>query len=176
MTREEKSQIIDELTEKFKDNSHFYITNAGGMTVAEVNDFRRMCFSKGIEYRVIKNTFIQKALERLDTDYTPFNESVLKGFSGVMFSKENGSAPAKLILEYKKKHGDRVSMKGASIDTDLFIGNEQLDLLSKLKSKDELIGEIIGLLGSPMQNVLGALNSGKNTLAGLVKTLSEKSE
>ena len=174
MTREEKAQIIDELKQKFQENAHFYVTDASGMTVAQVNDFRRLCFKNNIEYKVIKNTFIQKALETLDTDYTPFNDEVLTGFSGVMFVKENANAPAKTILEFKKKNKDKLTLKGASIDTDLFIGADQLEMLSKLKSKEELVGEIIGLLGSPVQNVLGALNSGKHTIAGLVKTLSER--
>ena len=174
MTREEKAQIIDELKLKFQENPHFYVTNPSGMTVAQVNEFRRICFKNNIEYRVIKNTFIKKALESLDTDYTPFNNEVLAGFSGVMFVKENANAPAKAILEFKKKYKDKLSLKGASIDTDLFIGAEQLEMLSKLKSKEELVGEIIGLLNSPIQNVLGGLNSGKHILAGLVKTLSER--
>ena len=174
MTREEKAQIIDELKQKFQENPHFYVTNPSGMTVAQVNEFRRICFKNNIEYRVIKNTFIKKALETLDTDYTPFHNEVLAGFSGVMFVKENANAPAKAILEFKKKYKDKLSLKGASIDTDLFIGAEQLDVLSKLKSKEELVGEIIGLLNSPIQNVLGGLNSGKHILAGVVKTLSER--
>lgn len=175
MTREEKGQIIEELKQKFQENMHFYVTDASGMSVAQVNDFRRICFKNNIEYRVVKNTFIQKALESMEADYTPFNDKVLAGFSGVMFSKENGKAPAQAILEFKKKYKDKLTLKGASIDSDLFIGAEQLDTLSKLKSKNELIGDIIFLLNSPVQNVLGGLNSGKHILAGLVKTLSERS-
>lgn len=174
MTREEKAQIIEELKQKFQETPHFYVTNASGMTVAQVNDFRRICFKNNIEYKVIKNTFIKKALESLDTDYTPFHSEVLKGFSGVMFVKENANAPAKVIQDFKKKNKDKLALKGASIDTDLFIGADQLDILAKLKSKEELIGEVIGLLNSPIQNVLGGLNSGKHILAGVVKTLSER--
>ncbi len=174
MTREEKAQIIDELKQKFQDNPHFYVTNPSGMTVAQVNEFRRICFKNNIEYRVVKNTFIKKALESLDTDYVPFHDEVLTGFSGVMFVKENAKAPANAIIEFKKKYKDKLTLKGASIDTDLFIGADQLETLSKLKSKEELVGEIIGLLNSPIQNVLGGLNSGKHILAGLVKTLSER--
>ncbi|WP_224995897.1 50S ribosomal protein L10 [Cesiribacter sp. SM1] len=176
MTREEKAQIIEDLQEKFRENMHFYITDASGMTVAEVNALRRQCFQSGLEYRVIKNTFIAKALEGLDADFSGLNEKVLKGFSGVLFSKENGNAPAKLIQDFQKKHSKKLTFKGASIDTDLFIGAEQLDMLTKLKSKQELIGEIIGLLNSPVQNVLGALNSGKHIIAGVVKTLQEKQQ
>ncbi len=176
MNRVEKAQIIDDLKDKFRSNMHFYITDATGMSVAEVNALRRVCFHSGIEYRVIKNTFIAKALEDMDADFTGLNETVLKGFSGVLFSKENSKAPAKLIQDFQKKHSKKLTFKGASIDSDLFIGADQLDTLSKLKSKQELIGEVIGLLQSPVQNVLGALNSGKHIIAGVVKTLQEKQQ
>lgn len=175
MTREEKAVVIEELVQKFSDNSHFYITDASGMTVAQTNALRRLCFEKGIEYRVFKNTLIQKALERMDADYTPFDDAVLKGFSGVMFSEDNANAPAKLIKEFRKKSGGESPMlKGASIDTDLFIGEENLDTLSKLKSKAELIGEIIGLLQSPAKNVISGLQGAGGKLAGILKTLSER--
>lgn len=176
MTREEKAQIIDDLKDKFRNNMHFYITDATGMSVAEVNALRRLCYQSGLEYRVVKNTFIAKALEDMDADFSGLNDKVLKGFSGVLFSKENGKAPAKLIQDFQKKHSKKFTFKGASIDSDLFIGADQLELLSKLKSKQELIGEIIGLLNSPVQNVLGALNSGQHILAGVVKTLQEKQQ
>ena len=175
MTREEKAVVIEDLVQRFSDNSHFYITDASGMTVADTNALRRLCFEKGIEYRVFKNTLIQKALERMESDYTPFNESVLKGFSGVMFSAENANAPAQLIKEFRKKSGgESPLLKGASIDTDLFIGEENLDALSKLKSKAELIGEIITLLQSPAKNVISGLQGAGGKLAGILKTLSER--
>ena len=175
MTREEKAVVIEELVQKFSDNSHFYITDASGMSVADTNALRRLCFEKGIEYRVFKNTLIQKALERMDSDYTPFNDAVLKGFSGIMFSAENANAPAKLIKEFRKKSGGESPMlKGASIDTDLFIGEENLNTLSELKSKAELIGEIIGLLQSPAKNVISGLQGAGGKLAGILKTLSER--
>ena len=175
MTREEKAVVIEELVQKFSDNSHFYITDASGMTVADTNALRRLCFERGVEYRVFKNTLIQKALERMDSDYTPFNDAVLKGFSGIMFSAENANAPAKLIKEFRKKSGGESPMlKGASIDTDLFIGEENLNTLSELKSKAELIGEIIGLLQSPAKNVISGLQGAGGKLAGILKTLSER--
>lgn len=175
MTREEKTVVIEDLVQKFADNSHFYITDASGMTVAETNELRRLCFEKGIEYSVFKNTLIQKALERMESDYTPFNESVLKGFSGVMFSVENANAPAKLIKEFRKKSGSESPLlKGASIDTDLFIGEENLDTLSKLKSKAELIGEVITLLQSPAKNVISGLQGAGGKLSGILQTLSER--
>ena len=175
MTREEKAIVIEELVQKFSNNDNFYITDASGMTVAQTNDLRRLCFEKGIEYSVFKNTLIQKALEQMDTDYTPFDESVLRGFSGVMFSGENANSPAKLIKEFRKKSGgESPVLKGASIDTDLFIGEENLDMLSKLKSKAELIGEVITLLQSPAKNVISGLQGAGGKLAGILQTLSER--
>lgn len=177
MTREEKLNIIEGLTEKFKETPHFYITDASGFSVAQVNEFRRACFERGVEYKVYKNTLIKKALENLEVDYADFAEKTLKGFSGIIFSKEVGNLPAKVLLDFRKKLGKKATkpaFKGASIDGDQFLGEEVLDMLSKLKSKEELVGEIIGLLQSPAKNVISALQSGQHTLAGLVKTLEER--
>ena len=177
MTREEKEVIIDELKEKFASNPYFYITDTSGMTVEQINNWRRMCFEKGIEYRVVKNTLIKKALESQSADYSAFNEKVLAGFSGIMFSPESGKVPAALIKDYRKtKASEKPLFKGASIDSALFIGEDQLDVLVALKSKQELIGEVIGLLQSPAKNVVSALQSGGNKLAGIIKTLSEKEQ
>lgn len=177
MTREEKAAVIDELSQKFETTPYFYITNASGMSVDEVNQLRRLCFERGVEYRVIKNTLIRKALETSSTDYTPFDESVLKGFSGVMFHPESGKVPAQLIKDFRKKSGkDKLKFKGASVDSSLFIGADQIDKLISLKSKQEMVGEVIGLLQSPAKNVLSALLGGGNKLAGILKTLSEKEE
>ncbi|RYF74342.1 MAG: 50S ribosomal protein L10 [Cytophagaceae bacterium] len=175
MKREDKGAIIEELTGKFQSTPFFYITEANGMTVAEVNELRRKCFEQGIEYKVVKNTFIKKALETLEADYTPFNDTVLQGQSAVMFHPDNAKAPAKLIKEFRRT-SDKLQLKGASIDNSLFIGADQLDTLIALKSKEELIGEIIGLLQSPAKNVISALQGGGNKLAGILKTLSEREE
>lgn len=172
MTREEKSQVIEDLAKKFQEVPYFYIADSSGLTVAEINRFRKMCFEKGIEYRIVKNTLIKKALEKLDTDYTSFDKA-LKGASGIMFSPESAKAPAKVILEYRKK-GTRPAFKAASIESGLYLGEESLHQLSDIKSKDEMIGEIIGLLQSPAKNVISALKSGGAKLAGIVKTLSER--
>jgi large subunit ribosomal protein L10 len=175
MTREEKAVIIEELSEKFKATPFFYIVGADGMSVGETNNLRRKCFNSGIEYRVIKNTLIAKALETLDTDYTSFDDTVLRGFSGVMFHPESGKVAAKLIKEYRKESGnDKLKLKGASIDYSLFIGEDQLETLIALKSREELIGEIIGLLQSPAKNVISALQGGGNKLAGILQTLAER--
>ena len=175
MNREEKGLVIDELVQKFSENTNFYITDASGMTVADTNALRGLCFEKGIEYKVFKNTMIQKALERLDTDYASFDESVLRGFSGIMFSGESSNTPAVLIKEFRKKSGSESPiLKGASIDTDLFIGEENLDALAKLKSKAELIGEVITILQSPAKNVISGLQGAGGKLTCILKTLSER--
>lgn len=177
MTKQEKTQVISELAERFSENTNFYFADASGFTVAEINNFRRLCYDKGVEYNVYKNTLIKKALETLNTDYSSFDDTVLKGFTGIIFSKESGNLPAKVIKEFRKAaKGEKPILKGASIDTDLFIGNDQLDALSKLKSKFELIGDVIMLLQSPVHNVVSALQSGQNNLAGIMKTLAEREE
>lgn len=175
MTREEKGQIIDALAEKFSQHNHFYITDASGFTVGQINAFRRICFHQGVEYRVYKNTMIRKALEKQSGNFEPVFK-VLHGFSGVIFSKESGNAPAKAIKEYRKKNEGKPAFKAAAIQSDLYFGEENLSLLSELKSKNELIGEVIALLQSPAKNVLSALLSSKQTVAGLVKTLETRAK
>ena len=177
MTREEKNQIIDELSEKFAVTPYFYIASTAGLTVAQATEFRRMCFSRGLEYKVFKNTLIAKALEKTGNDYSAFNEGVLKGMSGIIFSTENAKVPAKLIKDFRKEAGkDKIAFKGASIEGGLYIGEDQLTALENIKSKNEMIGEVIGLLQSPAKNVISALTSGEKKLAGIVKTLGERPE
>jgi large subunit ribosomal protein L10 len=174
MTREDKAIIIDELSKKFSENNYFYITDSSGLSVAQINDLRRICFNKGVEYKVFKNTLIKKALEKSETDYSEFNKIVLKGFSGVMFA-ETGNLPAKILKEFRKASStDRPALKGASVDSSFYYGEESFEALFNLKSKFEVIGDIVGALQAPAKNVVSALQSGKNTLAGLVKTLSER--
>ena len=176
MTREEKGQIIDELAVKFSQHNHFYITDASGFSVEQINAFRRICFNKGVEYRVYKNTLIRKALEKQKTGNYDSLYKVLHGFSGVIFSKESGNAPAKAIKEYRIKNEGKPAFKAASIQADLFIGEEHLNVLNDLKSKNEIIGEIISMLQSPAKNVLSALLSSKQTVAGLVSTLEKRAK
>lgn len=176
MTRDEKAQIIEELAEKFANHAHFYITDASGFTVAQVNNFRRLCYKSGVEYGVYKNTLIRKALERQEgTDFSPLFKT-LQGFSGLIFSRETGNAPAKVIREFRIKVEGKPVLKGASINADLYVGDENLNLLADLKSKNELIGDIISALQSPAKNVLSALLSSKHTVAGLVKTLESRAK
>ena len=178
MTREEKGKIIDELSEKFTSFPNFYITDASGLTVEQVNTFRKLCYKHGIEYKVVKNTLISKALATLKTDYSPFKDKgVLTGFSGILFTTTDGAnTPAKVIKEFRKGGLEKPSFKGAAIDVDFYIGEENLDVLSNLKSKNELIGDIIGLLQSPAKNVISGLQGGGQKLSGIIKTLSEKPE
>jgi len=171
MKREEKQEIVNALTEQIKSYGNFYITDTADLSVAKINGIRRKCFDKGIAIQVVKNTLIQKALVEAGVDSEELF-GVLKGSSTLLFS-ETGNAPAKLIKELRKE-GDKPVLKGAYIDASVFIGDNQVDTLSKLKSKNELIGDIIGLLQSPAQNVVSALQSGGNTLGGLVKTLQER--
>ena len=166
MTREEKAQIIEGLSQKFSDNAHFYITDASGFTVEQINNFRRQCFKSGVEYKVYKNTLIQKALERQEgVDYSPIFK-VLTGFSGIMFSKETGNAPAKILKEYRKKMEGKPVLKAASIKSELYIGDENLNTLADMKSKNELIGEIISMLQAPARNIISALQNRKDAPAG----------
>jgi len=177
MTRDEKKVIIDSLTEKLRENPFFYITDAGGFTVAEVNAFRRTCFEKGVEYKVYKNTLIAKALENLDADYSKLVGGALKGFSGIIFSKETSNLPAKVLLDFRKKMGKKETrpvFKGAGIDSDVILGENNLEMLSNLKSKQELLGDLIGLLQSPAKNLVSALQSGQNNITGVLKTLAER--
>lgn len=177
MTKEDKAVLIDELKEKFASYTFFYITDASGMTVADTNRFRRMCFERGLEYKVIKNSLIKKVLEGMDTDYSEFNGKVLKGFSGVIFTNEAGNAPARLLKDFYKTGSEKPILKGASIDSSLYIGAENLDTLTQIKSRLELIAELVGLLQSPGQRLASALQSGGGGIAGVLKTLSEnKSE
>ncbi len=177
MTRKEKNRVVEALVEQLVSTDYFYVIDAGGLSVEEISDFRRRCFQAGVAYQVVKNTLINKALDKLESevDYSIFIDTVLKGFSGILFAKDVGSTPAKVIKEFRKQRKlENPLLKGASIDKELFIGEEHLDALSKLKSKTELLGELIGLLQSPIIRVMDSLQSGKHQLAGIVKALAEK--
>jgi large subunit ribosomal protein L10 len=171
MNKEEKYDLVLALTEQMKEYGNFYITDTSNLTVAKVNDIRRQCFESDITMQVTKNSLIKKAMDNIEGDFTPLYD-VLKGSSSILFSK-SATAPAKLIKKLRKK-GDKPVLKAAYIDSSLFIGDNQLDTLVNLKSKEQLVGEIIGLLQSPAKNVISALQSGGNILAGVVKTLQER--
>lgn len=177
MTRKEKSKIIATLVEQLSSTEFFYIVDAEGLNVEEVNDFRRRCFQAGVIYQVVKNTLVIKALNQLDNkvDSSAFSSAVLKGFSGILLTQDVGSIPAKVIKDFRKQRKlEKPLLKGAFIDKALFIGEKHLDTLSQLKSKTELLGELVGLLQSPITRVMTSLQSGKYQLAGLVEALSMK--
>lgn len=173
MTSQEKAREIELLKDKFAQHEFFYVTDSSTLTVEQVNKLRGLCYQNGIEMRVVKNTLTRKALEQAPEEkkYASLFD-VLKGPSAVMFT-EVSNAPAKVIKEFRKEY-DKPVLKAAYINTDIYIGDEQLAALESLKSKEELIGEVIALLQSPMRNLLSALQSGGNTLAGLMTTLEQR--
>jgi large subunit ribosomal protein L10 len=173
MTREEKGQIIEELAGKFGETPNYYFADGTGMSVEKTDKFRRECFRRGFEYVVVKNSLIEKALERQDLGDSSFASSVLKGFTGIIFSADP-KAPAKLIKEFSKENNGLPTFKGAIVDRSYFSGAAQLDILVTLKTKNELIGDVIGLLQSPMQNVVSGLKGSGSKIAGVLKTLSER--
>ncbi|MDX2360074.1 MAG: 50S ribosomal protein L10 [Crocinitomicaceae bacterium] len=172
MTREEKAKYIDELAADLANNNIIYLTDTAELTVETVNNLRRKAFNANISMRVVKNTLLEKAMEKVeDKDFGDLKDT-LAGATSIMFA-EVGNAPAKLIKDFRKKE-DKPILKGAWIDEGVYIGDDQVEFLADIKSKEELIGEIIGLLQSPAKNVVSGLKSAGGTLAGLLKTLEER--
>ena len=175
MKKEEKNQVIVALTEELKLANNFYITDITDLNVEKTNALRRLCFKRNIKLTVVKNTLLRKAMERSEKN---FNElyPVLVGGTSLMMC-ETANIPAKLIVEFRKANKiEKPILKGAFIQESIYLGNEQIAALASLKSKNELIGDIIGLLQSPAKNIISALQSGGHTISGIVKTLSEKPE
>lgn len=176
MNRQEKSIVIKYLADQFKSHDYFYIVDATRLSVSATDQFRRSCYKAGITYKVAKNTLVLKALDDLphmSNVYDSLKNEVLKGFTGILFINENASVPAKLVAEFRQQKSlDRPILKGAYIDGELFVGDDKLETLARLKSKQVLIGEIIALLQAPMSNVLSALQRSNSQLAGIIKTLS----
>jgi large subunit ribosomal protein L10 len=173
MTKQEKNEVIEVLKEKFSQYNNFYVANTESLTVEQVVKLRRVCFNKKVEMKVAKNTLIRKALESLDNDRFSGVYDSLHGVTAIMFS-ENAKEPALIISGFRKDiNAEKPVLKAAFIDGDVFAGNDQLKTLITLKSKNDLIGEIIGLLQSPAKNVISGLNAG-NKLAGLVKALEDR--
>lgn len=172
MTKQEKHQLVEELSASIAASNVMYLADTSSLTVETTNDLRRKCFNQGIQMRVVKNTLLRKALERVEgRDYSELY-AILAGPTAVMFS-ESPNGPAKLIKEFRKKF-DRPVLKGAYVEEAIYIGDDNLENLVNFKSKEELIGDVIALLQSPAKNVVAALQSGKTTIAGLVKTLQDK--
>ena len=171
MTREEKSQVIGTLTAELSEAKTLYLTDTAGLNAKDTTALRRACFKAGIRLSVVKNTLLSKAMDASDKEFGDLKE-VLKGNTSLMFS-EVGNAPAKVIKDLRKK-SDKPVLKGAYIEESVYIGDDQIDALVAIKSKEELIGEIITLLQSPAKNVISGLKSSGGQLAGILKTLSER--
>ncbi|CAG0974827.1 MAG: 50S ribosomal protein L10 [Bacteroidetes bacterium] len=171
MNREQKNAAITLLTEKLNSNNVLYIADISALDAEKTNSLRRMCNSKNVKLHMVKNTLLKKAMEQANGNYEGLYD-VLKGNSSILFA-EVGNAPGKIIKEFRKKN-DKPVLKGAYIDEAVFIGDNQLETLANLKSREELIGDIIMLLQSPAKNVISGLLSGKNKIAGLVKTLQDR--
>jgi large subunit ribosomal protein L10 len=173
MTKEQKNEVIEALKEKFSQYNNFYVTNTESLSVSQIGKLRRICFNKNVEMKVAKNTLIKKALESLNEErYSNVFDS-LHGVTALLFS-ENAKEPALIISDFRKEmKGELPTLKAAFVDGDVFAGDKQLETLKALKSKQDLIGEIIGLLQSPAKNVISALNAG-GKLASLVKALEDR--
>ncbi len=175
MTKAEKTSVIEELAEKFVDSKYFYITDCSELNVETINDLRRACFKEDIQLKVVKNTLIRKALERAaDKNEENYDDvyNILKGSSALMFT-ETGNAPAKLIKKFREEN-DKPLLKAAFVESEIYVGDNQIDSLINIKSKEELIGDVMLLLQSPIKNLVGSLQSGSNTIGGLLKALEER--
>ena len=174
MTREEKHNAIEVLTERLANSGIFYVADTSKLSAQATSTLRRTCFKQNVQLSIVKNTLLQKAMEKVDGKDLKEMYDVLAGPTAIMFA-EVGNAPAKIIQEFRKKNrSDRPILKAAYVEEAIYIGDNQLQALVDIKSKEEMVGEVIGLLQSPAKNVLSALQSGGGTIAGLVKTLSER--
>jgi large subunit ribosomal protein L10 len=175
MTKQEKNEAIEVLKEKFSQYNNFYVTDTEALSVAQVSKLRRICFDKKVEMKVAKNTLIKKALEGLNNERFSNVYESLHGVTALLFS-ESAKEPALIISTFRKEiNGEKPVLKAAFIDGDVFAGDDQLKTLTSLKSKQDLIGEIIGLLQSPVKTVISGLNAG-GKLASLLKTLEERAQ
>lgn len=171
MRQEEKNAIIDSLTEKLKEYSHFYLTDTAQLNAADTSALRRKCFENDIKLVVVKNTLLKRALEQSNGNFDELYP-VLKGTSSIMFT-QSGNVPAKLIKEFRRKH-DKPVLKGAYVQESVYVGDNMLDALISVKTREELIGDIIMLLQSPAKNVISALQSGGNIIHGVLETLAKR--
>jgi len=173
MTREEKSIVIQDLTTKLADSSNVYLADISGLNAAVTSDLRRACFKADVKLMVVKNTLLHKAMQEVEKDFGELTE-ILQGSTSIMLS-ETGNAPAKVMKSFRKKN-EKPVLKGAYVEESVYVGDQYLDTLVEIKSKEEVIGDIIGLLQSPAKNVVSALKSSGGKLSGILKTLSEKQE
>jgi large subunit ribosomal protein L10 len=173
MKKEEKNQLIDSLAGKLSNSNTVYITDISNLNSESTTRLRGLCFKREVNLQVVKNTLLKKAMEKTDKDFEGLY-SVLNGPTSIMIS-EFGNIPAKLIKEFRRT-SDKPILKGAYIEDMIFVGDDQLDFLVALKSKNELIADIVALLQSPVRNVMSSLQSGGQKLTGILQTLSEKPE
>ena len=171
MKKEDKNQFMDLLDKSITDNSNFYLADISGLSADQSSELRRLCFKREVSLQVVKNTLLRKALEKNDVNFEELYD-VLKGNTSIMFTNE-ANKPARLIKEFRKKH-DKPILKAAHLDSAIYIGDEQLEMLSNLKSKEELISEIISLLQSPIKNLVSSIESSSSKLSGIVKALSDR--
>lgn len=171
MRKENKNLIIDSLVEQLNKHSNFYLADISELNVDTTNKLRRLCFRRNVELQVVKNTLLKKAMEKTNRDFGSLYD-VLEGPISIMFS-DTGNVPARLIKEFRRNFSKPI-LKGAYVEETCFVGENQLEILVNIKSKNELIGDIVALLQSPVRNVIGALQSGGHRIAGIIKTLSEK--
>ena len=170
MNKEEKVKVVEELKGQLNDYKSIYLTDIAGLDAMQTSKLRRECFNFNVKVSVVKNTFLERAMSESETDFGELKD-LLKGNTTVMLS-ESGNSPAKVIKKFRKD-GEKPILKGAFVDEAIYIGDDQIEALFNLKSKEEVIGEIITLLQSPAKNVISALKSSSGKIAGLVKTLSE---
>ena len=171
MNKQEKDKTIQALDNMLNDNNNFYLADISGLNAEQNSALRRLCFKRSVSIKVVKNTLLKKAFEKNDLDFSQL-DNILVGNTSIM-QAEVGNAPAKVIKEFRKKNKKPI-LKAAHIEEAMYIGDENLATLADLKSKEELIGDIITLLQSPAKNVISSLQSGGNKLAGIIKTLEEK--
>jgi large subunit ribosomal protein L10 len=173
MKKEEKTQLIENLAEKLNNVNSFYLTDISNLNVESSNKLRRICFKRNIELSMVKNTLLKKAMEKTGKDFNSLYD-ILKGSTSIMFA-EVANDPAKLIQEFRRTSPKPI-LKGAYVQESIYLGDDQLNALVNIKSKSELIGDVIFMLQSPVRNVMSALQSGSAILSGIVKTMSDKPE
>ena len=170
MNKEEKVKVVEDLKGKLNDYKSIYLTDIAGLDAIQTSNLRRECFNSSVKLSVVKNTFLERAMSESETDFGELKD-LIKGNTTIMLS-ESGNSPAKIIKKFRKD-GEKPILKGAFVDEAIYIGDDQIEALFNLKSKEEVIGEIITLLQSPAKNVISALKSSSGKIAGFVKTLSE---
>tara|TARA_Y100000746_G_scaffold206605_1_gene194407 strand:- start:82 stop:603 length:522 start_codon:yes stop_codon:yes gene_type:complete len=173
MNKKEKNELIDVLNNMLEENKNFYLADIAGLTAEESSSLRRLCYKQNVTIQVVKNTLLKKAFDKNSKDFNQLDE-ILKGNTSIMFADE-AKAPASVIKTFRKK-SEKPILKAAHIEEEFYIGDNNLSILSELKSKNELIGDIITLLQSPAKNVISSLQSSSSKLSGIVNALSEKKE